>query len=42
MAVGQAAGIAAAISAKERITPRMLPYKKVQIGLQEQGAKLFD
>ncbi len=42
LATGQAAGIAAALSAKENCTPRELDYGKVQKALCEQGARLFD
>jgi len=42
LATGQAAGIAAALSAKEGCLPRELDYHKVQAALLEYGAKLFD
>ena len=42
MATGQAAGTAAALSAREGCTPRELDVKLVQRALTEQGAVLFD
>ena len=41
LATGQAAGIAAALSAKEGCTPRNLDYHKVQAALAEYGTELF-
>lgn len=41
MATGQAAGMAAALSAKEGCTPRALDYHKVQNALMAYGAELF-
>ena len=41
MATGQAAGTAAALSAKEGCVPRKLDYRKVQQALGEYGAQLF-
>ena len=41
MATGQAAGMAAALSAKEGCTPRALDYHKVQSALMAYGAELF-
>lgn len=42
LAVGQAAGTAAALAALEKVTPRQLDVKKVQEALARQGAELFD
>mgnify|MGYP000182081838 FL=1 len=42
MATGQAAGAAAALSAREGLTPRELDVKLVQQALMDQGAVLFD
>ena len=42
MATGQAAGIAAALSAKENATTRALGAKKVQEALLSTGAELYD
>lgn len=42
MAVGEAAGIAAALCAREGVSPRKLDYKKVQEKLLQKGAVLFD
>ena len=42
LATGQAAGIAAALSAKEDCVPRALDYRKVQAALGEYGTQLFD
>lgn len=42
LATGQAAGIAAALSAKEGVTPRALDIKALQSALIEAGAVLFD
>jgi hypothetical protein len=41
LATGQAAGIAAALSAKEGCAPRNLDYHKVQAALAEYGTELF-
>lgn len=41
MATGQAAGIAAALSAREKCMPRKLDYHKVQARLIAYGTKLF-
>ena len=40
--VGQAVGIAAAISVKENVLPRKLDYKKIQAVLTEKGVDLFN
>jgi hypothetical protein len=40
MAIGQAAGVAAALSARERVAPRALEVKRVQEVLVAQGAEL--
>jgi len=40
--VGQAAGIAAALSVKENVIPRRLDYKKIQEVLLKKGIPLFD
>lgn len=42
LATGQAAGIAAALAAKENITPRKLNVKQLQTALTEAGAVLWD
>ena len=42
MALGEAAGIAAALSSKSEVAPRQLDYKKVQRALIEKGAVLFE
>ncbi len=42
MATGQAAGICAALSAKQGKSPRSLPYQEVQRELLRQGANLRD
>lgn len=42
LATGQAAGVAASLSAKYGCVPRRLDYKHVQAALMEYGAKLFD
>lgn len=42
LATGQAAGVAAALSARQGVTPRQLDYHLVQQALTEYGAKLFD
>lgn len=42
LATGQAAGIAAALSAQRRISPRDLDIKALQNALMEKGAVLFD
>lgn len=42
LATGQAAGMAAALSARSGVTPRALPYQDVQKELMAYGAKLFD
>ena len=41
MAVGEAAGIAAALSAASRISPRKLPAAAVQEKLLKNGVSLF-
>ena len=41
LAMGQAAGVAAALSAKEKVMPRLLDYKKIQASLKKQGVELF-
>lgn len=41
MAMGQAVGIASALSAKENIFPRLLDYRKIQKHLINQGADLY-
>ena len=41
LATGQAAGVAAALSAREGIMPRQLDYRLVQQALMESGARLF-
>ncbi len=41
LATGQAAGTAAALSAREGCTPRALDYRKVQSALSAYGANLF-
>ena len=41
LATGQAAGMAAALSAKEGCQPRALDYHKVQKALMDYGAQLF-
>ncbi len=41
LATGQAAGIAAALSARHRVTPRQLDHRLVQQALLEAGAQLF-
>lgn len=41
LATGQAAGMAAALSAKESCAPRALDYRKVQEALINYGARLF-
>ena len=41
MSTGQAAGVAAAVSIDEHVTPRKLDYKLVQQKLTESGAELF-
>ena len=40
MAMGQAAGVAAALSAQQRVTPRELDVRKLQDALREQGVLL--
>lgn len=42
MATGEAAGIAAALSAQQDVQPRMLPAKVVQDALIQKGVVLFD
>lgn len=42
MGIGQAAGVAAALSAQEKTTPRGLDYRLVQKKLTEMGVNLFD
>jgi hypothetical protein len=42
MAVGQAAGVCAALAARHRSTPRAVPYRDVQLELVRQGANLHD
>lgn len=42
LATGQAAGVAAALSALTEITPRELPVDQLQTALQRSGAQLFD
>lgn len=42
LATGQAAGMAAALSARSGVTPRALAYQEVQRELTAYGAKLFD
>ena len=42
LATGQAAGVAAALSARQGVTPRQLDYHLVQQALAEYGARLFD
>ena len=42
MATGEAAGVAAALSAKTGVTPRQLPVKQIQQKLMQNGAVLFD
>ena len=42
LATGQAAGTAAALASREKVTPRALDVKKVQDALMNQGAVLFD
>ncbi len=41
MALGEAAGVAAALAVKENITPRMVEVNKIQTVLLENGADLF-
>ena len=41
MALGEAAGIAAAISAEQGVAPRQLDVKLVQDALTAKGADLF-
>jgi hypothetical protein len=40
MATGQAAGVTAAIAAKEAIPPRAVPVRRVQRELVRQGARV--
>ncbi|HPP11239.1 MAG TPA: FAD-dependent oxidoreductase [bacterium] len=40
MATGQAAGVAAAISVREKIQPRKLTPAKIQTALKKQGVYL--
>ena len=42
LATGQAAGIAAALSARESCTPRTLDYRKIQAELLAYGCQLFE
>ena len=42
MATGQAAGVAAALSARLNTPPRRLDYRLIQQALQGSGAHLFD
>lgn len=42
MAIGQAAGTAAALCARNGVSPRQLPYQLVQQALAKSGAVLFD
>lgn len=42
MAMGEAAGVAAALCASEGIPPRKLAYTRIQAVLQERGVVLFD
>ena len=42
LATGQAAGVAAALSARQDATPRQLDYHLVQQALMNYGARLFD
>ena len=42
LATGQAAGVAAALSARQGVTPRQLDYHLVQQALMNYGARLFD
>lgn len=42
MALGEAAGIAAALSVKEHVMPRKMDYHEIQKVLVEKGAVLFD
>lgn len=41
LATGQAAGVAAALSAREGVTPRQLDYRTVQQALMASGSRLF-
>ena len=41
-AIGQAAGVAAALSAKEGVSPRELAIDRLRVGLLAQGAYLGD
>jgi hypothetical protein len=40
MAIGQAAGVSAALAARRSVTPRALPHRQVQAELTRQGANL--
>ena len=42
LATGQGAGVAAALCAQRRVTPRQLDYHLVQQELILRGARLFD
>ena len=42
MAMGEAAGVAAALSAKRHVSPRALGYRDVQEALIKKGVSLFD
>lgn len=41
MAMGEAAGVAAALAAKEGVTPRQLPVKEIQNALTAKGVELW-
>ncbi|MHB1318549.1 MAG: FAD-dependent oxidoreductase [Anaerolineae bacterium] len=40
MALGQAAGVAAALASRSGVTPRALPVAQVQQALEEMGVRL--
>lgn len=42
MATGQAAGVAAALSAKKAVAPREVPVKEIQAVLEKNGCELYD
>ena len=42
MATGQAAGVAAALSAKKAVAPREVPVKDIQSVLLKSGCELYD